>query len=83
MEYYLTEHARDALEKRRIALEWLERTLEAPEWVEQDALDGRLEHRPGRIEELGGRVLRVIVNVQAAPRARVVTAYFDRRRSNR
>ena len=82
MEYYLTEHARDALAKRRIALEWLERTLATPEWVEKDAVDGRLEHRLARIEEFGGRVLRVIVNAHAAP-PRVVTAYFDRKRSNR
>ena len=82
MEYHLTAHARDALAKRRIAIEWLERTLVAPEQVEQDAVDGTLEHRLARIEEFGGLVLRVIVNANATP-LRVVTAYFDRRRSSR
>jgi len=30
MDYVLTEHARDVLEKRRIPLEWMERTLAEP-----------------------------------------------------
>jgi uncharacterized DUF497 family protein len=82
MEYKLTEHARDALEKRGIALEWVERTLAAPEWVEKDAIDETLEHRLARIQGFGDRVLQVILNTHEAP-PRVVTAYFDRRRSNR
>jgi hypothetical protein len=82
MEYRLTGHARDALEKRQIQLEWLEKTLAAPEWTEKDMIDVELEHRLARIEEFGGRVLRVVVNAHAAP-PRVVTAYFDRRRSDR
>jgi hypothetical protein len=80
MDYHLTEHARDALEKRQIRLEWLEKTLSTPEWTEKDLVDDELEHRLRQIEEFGGRVLRVIVNAHAAP-PRVVTAYFDRRRS--
>lgn len=68
MNYSLTEHARDALEKRRIAREWLERTFAAPELVERDAIDPDLEHR-------------LIVNVRVVP-PRIVTAYFDRRRLN-
>lgn len=54
----------------------------SPEWTEKDMIDAELEHRLARIEEFGGRVLRVIVNTHAAP-TRVVTAYFDRRRSDR
>ncbi|HPC95264.1 MAG TPA: DUF4258 domain-containing protein [Sedimentisphaerales bacterium] len=82
MDYHLTEHARDAVEKRGIRLAWLEKTLAAPEWTEKDVIDNELEHRLARIAEFGGRVLRVIVNTHAAP-PRVVTAYFDRRRSGR
>ena len=82
MDYRLTEHARDALEKRQIQLEWLEKTLSTPEWTEKDMVDDELEHRLARIEEFGGRVLRVIVNAYAVP-PRIVTAYFDRRRSDR
>ena len=82
MEYHLTEHARDALEKRRIRLEWMEQALSAPEWTEEDVTDEQLEHRLVRIEAFGGRVLRVIVNTHTRP-PRVVTVYFDRRRSGR
>lgn len=81
MNYSLTEHARDALEKRRITREWLERTFAAPELVERDAIDPDLEHRLTHIPEFGGRTLRVIVNVRVVP-PRIVTAYFDRRRKN-
>ncbi len=31
MEYWLTQHARDALEKRQIAVAWVERVLDGPE----------------------------------------------------
>ncbi len=82
MDYNLTEHARDALKKRQIALEWLEKTLTAPESIEGDSMDETLEHRLARIPEFGGRMLRVIVDVRAAPPL-VVTAYFDRRRRDR
>ena len=79
MDYHLTEHARDAIEKRGIAQEWIEKTLSAPEWVEKDTIDENLEHRLARIGEFGNRTLRVIVNVRTVP-PRIVTVYFDRRR---
>lgn len=78
MDYILTEHARDALARRQIPLEWLERVLNAPEATEADPIDPELEHRLARIPEFGGRVLRVIVNFETTP-LRVVTAFFDRR----
>jgi len=56
---------------------WLERVLETPQHVEQDPIDPELEHRLGRIDEYGGRVLRVIVKTTVTP-LRVVTVYFDR-----
>jgi len=80
MNYELTEHARDALETRQIALAWVERALDAPETTEADPLDPDLEHRLARIPEWGNRVLRVIVNGKTAP-PRIVTAFFDRRRT--
>jgi hypothetical protein len=80
MNYHLTEHARDALEKRRIPLEWMERALNAPEWIEKDTIDEDLEHRLARIPEFGDRVLRVIANIKTVP-PRIVTVYFDRRRT--
>lgn len=81
MDYHLTQHATDALAKRRIPLAWLEQVLAAPDWTEPDAIDHNLEHRLGRILDFENRVLRVIVNHQVAP-LRVVTVYFDRRSSN-
>jgi hypothetical protein len=77
MRYTLTEHARDAIHKRGIAIEWLERALDTPQWRVPDELDAALEHRLAVIPEFGGRVLRVIVNTTAEPE-RVITAYFDR-----
>ena len=38
MDYYLTEHARAALERRKISLQWMEQVLAAPEWTEQDQM---------------------------------------------
>jgi len=81
MDYIMTEHARDALEKRRIPLEWLERTIAVPEWTEKDSMDEDLEHRLARIPEFGGRILRVIININTEP-PRIVTVYFDRRRTS-
>jgi hypothetical protein len=77
MQYVLTAHAADALEKRQIRREWLEHVLVAPSRKALDPLDPILEHRLGTIPEHDNRVLRVIVNTQFNP-VRVVTAYFDR-----
>ncbi len=82
MIYTLTQHARDAMEKRGIPVEWLERTLAAPQWREPDELDSDLEHRLAEIPENDHRVLRVIVNARVTPE-RVVTLYFDRKMRGR
>jgi len=79
VDYKLTQHASDALEKRRILIEWLEQVLGKPEWTEKDSMDVDLEHRLGRIVDFDNRILRVIVNIKVTP-PRVVTVYFDRRR---
>lgn len=80
MDYVLTEHARDALEKRRIPVSWMEHALTQPEVTEADPVDPNLEHRLARIPEFGNRVLRVIINVKKTPPL-VVTVFFDRRRT--
>lgn len=43
--YKLTHHAEDALVKRKIKKEWLERALASPQRIEPDATDSMLEHR--------------------------------------
>jgi hypothetical protein len=82
MDYQLTKHAEDALEKRRIPREWMERVLFSPEWTEPDSLAAGVEHRLAPIAEFQGRILRVVVNAAVEP-ARVITVYFDRRRKAR
>jgi hypothetical protein len=80
MDYVLTQHARDALAKRQIREEWVDFVMRSPAWTEMDAIDPMLEHRLAPISEFDNRVLRVIVNPQTLP-WRIVTAYFDRRRT--
>jgi hypothetical protein len=78
MNYILTQHARNAMEKREISAAWLEQTMIAPQRCEPDAIDPALEHRLAVIAERDNRVLRVIVNTQAKPE-KVITMYFDRK----
>lgn len=77
MDYDLSAHARHVLGERGIRLEWLERVLRQPALRLPDGLDTALEHHLARIDEHGGRVLRVVVNTAAQP-PRIVTVYFDR-----
>jgi uncharacterized DUF497 family protein len=79
MDYVLTEHARDVLEKRQIPLAWVERAIDHPDWIEEDAVDEEIEHRLARIPEFGDRVLRVVINVKRTL-PYIVTVFFDRRR---
>ena len=77
MKFELTKHAQKALDEREIPVEWLERTLSAPELVLPDPDDATVERRFRRIPEFGGRVLRVAVNTAVEPN-RVVSVFFDR-----
>lgn len=79
MDYLLTQHAKDALEKRGIPREWMERALFSPEGTEPDLIDAEIEHRLAGIPEFEGRILRVVVKVTEDPPS-VITVYFDRRR---
>lgn len=78
-DYVLTQHARDALAKRQIEIDWMEQALTAPEVIEPDPVDPDLEHRLARVPQFGDRVLRVIINSKRKPPL-VVTVFFDRRR---
>ena len=78
MKFELTKHAKKVLAEREIPVEWLERTLAAPELVLSDPDDAAVERRYRRIPEFGGRVLRVVVNTAVEPN-RVVSVFFDRK----
>jgi len=77
VDYELSQHARTVLAERGIPVPWLEQALKTPAKTHPDAEDPEVEHRLARIEENGGRVLRVVVNVTTKPPP-VITAYFDR-----
>ena len=77
MNYELTKHARKALEERGIQIEWVERTLFAPECVLPDPADTTVKRYFRRVPEFGERVLRVAVNTAVEPN-RVVSVFFDR-----
>ncbi len=51
---------RDALERRRIPIQWIERCLDEPDLIEADPLDPDLEHRLKQVSEYDNRVLDVI-----------------------
>jgi hypothetical protein len=76
MDVQFTQHARDVIAERRLDNGWIIRALETPERIEEHA-DGT-RHLLTRIDERGGRVLRVVVNPITEPPT-VVTAFFDRR----
>ena len=82
MNYQLTQHAEKVLAERGIAVEWLERTLDDPQWTEPDSSDAAVRRYFRPIPEFGGRVLRVVVNTTVEP-ARVVSVFFDRTRKGK
>ncbi len=73
----LTYHAREALERRGIALGWIEAAIAAPDRAGPDP------HHPDRtraitsVPEFGRRVLRVVHRPEGADVV-VITAHFDR-----
>ena len=78
MKFEFTKHAQKALAEREISIEWVERTLDAPELRLRDPDDATVERRFRRIPEFGGRILRVAVNTTVEPN-RVVSVFFDRK----
>jgi hypothetical protein len=75
--YQLTQHAADVVSRRGIQADWIARTLDAPDKIESDQRDPSLVHHVRKIEEFGGRALRVVFDPKPLP-PRVVTVYFDR-----
>ena len=71
-------HALAVMAERGIKRAWVERVLGSPEWTESDPTDATLRRAFGRVQESGGRVLRVVYHETKGAR-RVVTVFFDRR----
>jgi len=67
---------------RDIRAEWVERVLERPEFMLPDARQGQRLGAFRRIEEFGGRWLRVVFE-RSGDRDRVVTVFFDRNAGRR
>jgi hypothetical protein len=80
--YKLTAHAARQIERRKIDFAWLQTALDDPDEERSDAEDPTIRHRLKRIEEMDGRVLRVLYNQEADP-IRIVSAFFDRRLRDR
>ena len=55
MKFQLTKHAQRALAEREIPIEWVQRTVEAPEVTLPDPNDATVQRCFRRIPELGGR----------------------------
>jgi hypothetical protein len=71
-----TKHFKQMLEERMITDDWVDRTVQEADHIE-DHEDGT-RHFIKQIPEYGNRWLRVIVNVSNKPN-RAITAFFDRR----
>lgn len=77
MAVVLTYHGLLRLEERGIALEWVERTVLAPESIVPDPTQPGALRAYRVVPERGSRVLRVVY-VEEAGTQRVLTVFFDR-----
>lgn len=75
-EIELSIHAKDMLAERNILEEWVWRAINSPQKKKRQP--DNTVHYTKPIKERGGRVLRVVVNINVQPN-RVVTVFFDRR----
>lgn len=73
----LSSHALHMIAERSIEAEWVERVIAAPEKISPDLNDPVRRCAFGRIDEFGGRWLRVVY-VETNDATRVITAFFDR-----
>jgi hypothetical protein len=77
----LTKHAAEVIQARNqarnIAIEWVEATLQTPDWVEIDPRHDDRMRAYKAIAELGGRILRVVFRQEGSAMI-VITAHPDR-----
>ena len=72
-----TEHALNAMAEREVSLDLVRQAVAAPDLRAPNPNDPDSEFFFRRAKEQDDRVLRVVVNTNAAP-WRVITVYFDR-----
>ena len=73
----LTRHARARAQSRGIPVEWIENTVNNPDWIEPDHNDLAIERRYRAIGQFGGRILRVAC-IETNDHFRVISVMFDR-----
>jgi hypothetical protein len=77
MRVLFTIHARIVIQEREIPEEYIRRVIRRPDWVMPDSENPDLEHYLGKIDELNGRVLRVVLK-KTVDFINVITVYYDR-----
>ena len=80
MDYTFSNHARQKLTefgRSQIRLDWIERTLSNPDYVEKYEDQNKTYHWK-RINEYGNRALKVVYNHNKKP-VHIITVYFDKR----
>jgi Domain of unknown function (DUF4258) len=73
----LTKHAQEAVGIRKIALAWIEATVNSPDLVEADPRHPDRQRSYKMIADYGGRVLRVVHRPEGDDIV-VITVHFDR-----
>ena len=74
---FLTQHAWDAVEERKINPAWIERAVRMPDWIVPDPHRQGVERRFRVIPEYGNRVLRAAC-YETMDEIRILTVFFDR-----
>ena len=78
----LTTHAAEMLQRRGLALEWVEDTLLNPSMVKADANDPTLKLAFKQVEQAGNKWLRIVYRMDKNTHL-VITAFFDRDQEKR
>ena len=73
----LTRHAQQAIDKRQIPFDWIDRTIARPDFTDVDPHDPALTRSYKAIGEAGGRILRVVHRPEGNDIV-IVTVHFDR-----
>jgi len=73
----LTKHAQEAIDKREIAMAWIERLVTTPDFTRPDPRRPGISRSYKAIDEAGGRILRVAHRPDGND-ILVITVHFDR-----